>query len=91
MVMTPASGNLLNIIDTAKVDLARRLEISPHEIEVQHIEKAEWPDTSLGCSEPSLARRPVAIPGYRIILSANGHGYVYHTNKESEAVYCPKG
>ena len=90
-ILTPVSGNLTSLVDKAKEDLARRLEITPDEIEVMHIEKAEWPDTSLGCAEPGLARRPVAIPGYRIILSANGREYVYHTNNESGAVYCPKG
>jgi len=90
-VTTPVSGNLKRLIDIVKQDLARRLEISLDEINVLRIEKAEWPDTSLGCAKPGLARRPVAIPGYRIILSTNGHDYVYHTNKESGAVYCPKG
>jgi hypothetical protein len=91
IVTTPVNGDLERLIDIAKEDLARRLEITPDEIEVVHIEKAEWPDTSLGCAEPSLARRPVTIPGYRIILITNGWEYVYHTGKESGVVYCPKG
>jgi hypothetical protein len=91
IVPTPVSGNLRKLIDVAKQDLARRLEITPDEIEVVHIENAEWPDTSLGCGKPGLARRPVAIPGYRVILSARGHEYVYHTGRESGVVYCPKG
>jgi len=91
IVATPVSGNLDRLIDIAKQDLARRLEIAPDEIEVQHIEKEEWPDTSLGCAEPGLSRYPVAIPGYRIILTTKGREYVYHTNRESGVVYCPKG
>ena len=91
IVTTPVSGDLERLISVAKEDLARRLEITPEEIKVVHIEKAEWPDTSLGCAEPGLARRPVAIPGYRVILSAQGWEYVYHTGRESGVVYCPKG
>lgn len=91
IVTMPVSGNLERLIDIAKQDLARRLEIAPDEIEVQHIEKAEWPDTSLGCAEPGLSRYPVAIPGYRIILTTKGREFVYHTNRESGVVYCPKG
>jgi hypothetical protein len=91
IITTPLSSDLERLIDTAKQDLARRLEITPDEIEAVHMEKAEWPDTSLGCAEPGLARRPVDIPGYRIILSAKDREYVYHTGKESGVVYCPKG
>jgi hypothetical protein len=90
-VTTPLSSALERLIDIAKQDLARRLEITSDEIEVVQIEVAEWPDTSLGCGKPGLARLPVAIPGYRIILSARGREHVYHTGRESGVVYCPKG
>jgi len=91
IVTMPVSSNLEKLIDTAKEDLARRLDIKPDEIKVLHIEKAEWPDTSLVCAKPGLARYPVAIPGYRIIFSAREREYVYHTNNGSGVVYCPKG
>jgi hypothetical protein len=91
IVVTPVSGDLERLVDRAKKDLTRRLEITPDEIEVLRIEKAEWPDTSLGCAEPGLARRPVAIPGYRIILSIQGREYIYHTGQKSGVIYCPKG
>jgi hypothetical protein len=91
VIATPVSGHLERLIGIAKQDLARRLEITPEEVEVVHIEKAEWLDTSLGCAEPGLSRLPVAVPGYRVILSARGWEYVYHTGKESGVVYCPKG
>ena len=79
------------LIDIAKQDLAQRLELSLVEIDVLRIEKAEWPDSSLGCAEKNLTRLFVPIPGYRIIVTAKGYEYVYHTNKESGVLYCPKG
>ncbi len=91
IVNAPLSENLIRLIDLAKQDLARRLEITPDDIEVVHIERAEWLDTSLGCAKPGLSRLPVAIPGYRVILSARGWQFVYHTGRESGVVYCPKG
>ena len=72
-------------------DLARRLGVAPAGIDVIEIERAEWPDTSLGCGEPGLARLPVAIAGYRIVLLAEAREYVYHTGRESGVVYCAKG
>jgi len=91
IITTPVSRDLEGLIDIAKQDLARRLEIIPEGIEVLLIETAEWPDTSLGCAEPGLSRRPVAIPGYRLVLSTMGREYVYHTNRDSGVVFCPKG
>jgi hypothetical protein len=91
IVTPPLSSALEGLIDIAKQDLARRLGITPEEIEVARIEKAEWPDTSLGCAEPGLSRRPAAVPGYRVILSVQGREYVYHTGRQSGVVYCPKG
>jgi hypothetical protein len=90
-VEPPFSANLERLIEKAKQDLSRRLEITPEEMRVVHIEMAEWPDTRLGCGEPGLTRLPVAISGYRVILSARGWEYVYHTDRESGVVYCPKG
>jgi hypothetical protein len=90
IVSTPDEGHLKRLVDAAKKDLAQRLEILPDEIKMLHIENAEWPDTILGCAKPGLALRFVAVPGYRIILSANGRNYVYHTDRENGAVYCPK-
>lgn len=91
IVTTPVNGELLNLINIAKKDLARRLKLTSDEIEVLHVEKAEWPDTSLGCAEPGLTRRPVVIPGYRIVLSTMDQEYVYHTDRENGVVFCPKG
>lgn len=90
-VLTPLSNDLALLIDAAKKDLAQRLEITSDETEVVSIEKTEWPDTSLGCAKPGLILRFVSIPGYRIVLSANGRNYIYHTDSESRIIFCPKG
>jgi len=58
--LTPESANLDRLIDIAKEDLVQRLDITSDEIDVLRIEKAEWPDTNLGCAESGLARRPVS-------------------------------
>lgn len=90
-ISTPMSGNLQDLIERTKEDLARRVGTVPEEIIVTKIEKTEWSDTSLGCAPPELSRRPVSIPGYRIVLSVMDQEYVYHTNSNSGVVFCPKG
>lgn len=90
-VEPPFGTDLERLIEKARQDLARRFDMSPTQVELVRVEMAEWPDTRLGCGEPGLARLPGAIPGYRVVLSAKGWQYVYHTDRESGVVYCPKG
>jgi len=60
--------------------LARRLDVSIQQIEVLSAEYVEWPDASLGCPQPGMMYAQVITPGYRIILSASGENYEYHTS-----------
>jgi len=66
------------LVELAKADLAQRLGIGPNEIEVQHVEKTEFPDASLGVPEPGKTYTQVITPGYIIELTVEGKGYVYH-------------
>jgi len=47
-----------------------------------------WSDGSLGCPEPGRAYQQVVTPGYRIVLSADGATYEYHSARNGEPVLC---
>jgi hypothetical protein len=79
------------VVELAKEDLARRLELSLSEIAAISIEAVDWPDTSLGCPQPGTAYAQVITPGFRIVLGAAGQTYEYHTDEDSSVVLCPKG
>lgn len=70
------------VVELAKEDLARRLEVSVSEISVISVEAVDWPDTSLGCPEPGMAYAQVITPGYLIVLEAKGQAYEYHSGGE---------
>lgn len=74
------------LVQMAKEDLARRLQISVSEISVISVEAVDWPDTSLGCPEPGMAYAQVITPGYLIVLGAEGQTYEYHTDEHSSVV-----
>ncbi len=79
---TPQKGKLPpgseDVVQLAKEDLARRLDLSSDVIEVVLVEEVEWPDTSLGCPQPGMMYAQVITPGYCVVLGAEGHMYEYH-------------
>jgi hypothetical protein len=73
-------GGKEQLVDTAKEDLAERLDVPVREIQMVSADYVEWPDASLGCPQPGMMYAQVITPGYRIILSASGQNYEYHTS-----------
>jgi hypothetical protein len=76
------------LVEQARLALAERLGIAPDEITAGSVEAVTWPDTGLGCPDPEMMYLQVLTPGYRIVLSAGGNEYVYHTNRSDQIVLC---
>jgi hypothetical protein len=87
-IPTPADAKLRELIERAKTDLAQRLAISTREINIVEFFEVEWPDSSLGCPNPSLMYTQVVTPGYLIRLQALGRIFEFHTSKRNQIVYC---
>ena len=83
-VTSPATPSAEDAIALAKKHLAQQLGIAEAEIELVSIREVPWPDTSLGVPEPGKVYAQVIVPGFRIVLSAKGEEYVYHTGKVGE-------
>lgn len=77
------------LIQAAQADLAERLNISLEGIVIQSAEAVEWPDASLGCPQPGMMYAQVITPGYRIVLTAQGQDYVYHSDQK-RVIACPQ-
>ncbi len=65
-------------VDAAIADLADRLGISPEAITTVSVEEVEWPDGSLGLPEPGMMYTQAVVPGYLIVLTAQGREFEYH-------------
>jgi hypothetical protein len=46
------------------------------------------PDASLGCPQPGTTYDQVEVPGYLILLQANGNEFEYHANIHNYVFYC---
>jgi len=79
--------NLDLMAEQARSDLAKRLGVTPADIELRDMAEAAWADTELGCADGSTA--PAGpVHGYRLLLSARGDLYTYHTDL-TRVLACP--
>lgn len=69
-------------------DLSQRLGLDPGLIQVVSAQAVTWPDASLGCPRAGMAYAQVLIPGYRILLKANGQLHEYHAGRDAHVFYC---
>lgn len=79
-VGSPVTPEYPSIVDMAKSDLAKRLNISEEKIHLIKQEKKDWPDTSLGFPEEGKMYAQVVTPGFVIILETGGKQYEYHSD-----------
>ena len=61
--------------------LANQLGIDSSEVTVTSSEAVAWPDACLGVTLEDEMCAQVITPGYKIVLSANGNSYTYHTDQ----------
>jgi hypothetical protein len=77
------------VLTAAKADLMERLGMAEEAILVKSIEAVQWRDSSLGCPQPEMMYAQVITPGFRIVLTAEGKDYTYHTDFQC-AVLCDR-
>jgi len=70
----------------AERELSEQLDISVDEIDLVSFSREEWPDACLGLAEPDEICAQVIMPGWRVVLTAEGQRYVYRTDVSGEVV-----
>lgn len=76
-------------ITAALQDAADTLGVPIHEIDIERIDRQEWPDSCLGCPQTGEACLEAITPGYRLLLGGAADGTVYHTDTKGSARRCP--
>lgn len=85
----PNTSSLL--IETAKNDLAKRLDINVDDVTLAALESEEWPDSSLGCPAQDTDYLMVLVNGFRITLEVDGETFIYHTDMTGQVIMCEDG
>jgi hypothetical protein len=84
---TPGGTPLGSIPDEIKksytlisADLAKRSNLPPASFQITGYTTETFPDSALGCPDPSMMYTQVLTPGYTIQVAAGGQSYDYRSN-----------
>lgn len=77
-----------DLVDQMIDDLVGQLGIERQGITVVSAEAITWNDGSLGCPKPGEFYTQALVPGYRVILEANGKQYNYHASEKGYFFQC---
>ncbi len=76
------------ILTAVYQDLIATENIAKEAITVTKAESIIWGDGALGCPQPDQAYTHVNVPGYWIVLEANGRTYDYHAAENGTFILC---
>ena len=84
----PAGMVMRDVMQAARADLARRLNVAQADVTVTNVQSRTWPDDSLGCGAPRDAKPQDKVQGFEITLEYAGRDFSYHTDQQ-RAIPCP--
>jgi hypothetical protein len=84
----PEAKALRDRVIQAREDLAKRMAVSPEEIELLEIKEVVWPDASLGCPSPGKLYAQVTKEGFLIRLRLSKRVYRYHSGQGGAPFLC---
>lgn len=76
------------MLDAALAQAAERTGVAKDEIRVVTAEAVTWSDGALGCPEPGMMYTQALVPGYRVVLDANGEELHFHAGESGDVRYC---
>lgn len=82
----PLSMNLSAAQAAAQRALNAATNVPPDQIRPVITEPVQWPDSCLGTQQTGIQCAQQIVPGFRIVLEANGHRYEYHTNEDGSSI-----
>jgi hypothetical protein len=88
MISVPEEEADMDLVEPARLDLARRLKVPEDQIEVLEVEKVSWPDGSLGCPQPGQMYTQALVEGHRIVLGHGERVFLYHAGGDTPPFLC---
>ena len=79
--------NKESAVETAKKDLAERLNVSEGDVEIVEISETDFPDMSLGAPEDGEMSAQMIATGWKIFLRNDGKDYEYRADRSELRLY----
>lgn len=73
-------------VAVAQQVLAQQVNVTPDQITIVDYEEVEWENTCLGLNLEAELCEDQVIPGYRVVLEADGDEYEIHTDDQGQRV-----
>jgi len=83
---TESPVELTPVEDAVVTQLSESLDISPGDITVVSTEEVDWPNGCLGIQMEGLMCTQAIVPGFRVILEANGREVEYRTDEDATQI-----
>lgn len=78
----------VKLVQTVRVELAKRLDQADERINVVDVESAEWSTAAMGCPEPDKMYAQVTTSGYIVRLRTDSRTYEVHVSDDGTVVFC---
>jgi hypothetical protein len=78
------------IIESAQADAAGEADTTLTYVKVIRVSEARWYDDHFGCAPIGTPYEQAFVPGYQVMLEANGKTYEYHTGRKRHVILCTK-
>lgn len=89
--VTPPSVDAA-LIDAVRQALAQEVGVALSDIRVVSVGQVDWPNGCLGIETPGIMCTDAIVPGYQVILEANGKQYEYRSDLSGrQVVHAPEG
>ncbi|MDX5318071.1 MAG: hypothetical protein LPK38_01730 [Actinomycetes bacterium] len=89
---TPVTGEVpAALLAEFVADAARRSGVEEADILVVRGESVTWSDGSLGCPQPGMNYTQALVPGYWVVLDADGTEYDYRASARGFFTLCESG
>jgi hypothetical protein len=76
------------VLDKVISDATERTGVGADEIDVLRSESLIFSDGALGCPKPDVAYTPAPVPGYRVVLEADGRLMDYRVTERGYMMLC---
>ena len=80
------SPEVEQVVKTVRQMLMQQLQVDSDAITLVSVDALEWPDGCLGLGTLNEMCTMAIVPGYRVVLEADGQEYIFRTDRDARSI-----